>query len=924
MKFRLAATVAFVLSLQGASAQQFGGFPPLYRWQQIHTDTARVIFTPAAAVQAQRIAALLHRMAATEQQLGNRLQPISMVLHPNTTLANGYVALAPFRSELYLVPPSNIFEFGNLPWSDQLVVHEYRHVQQYNQFNHGLSRVAGFLLGQEARALANAASVPDWFFEGDAVYAETKLTPQGRGRQPYFFNSFNALWKEGRNYSWMKLRNGSYRDQVPDHYPLGYLLVNYGYQKYGPDFWRKVTQDASAFKGLFYPFQRAVKRYSGIPYRQFRNEALASYQHEVSRRRDQQGHREVVTDYLFPRVVGTDSLLYLKSGYQQIPAFFVRQGGTEKRIARRDISSEDWIGYGKGTLAYTAYSTHPRWSLIDYSDIVLLDVASGSRTRITHKQKYFTPSFSPGDSLLVAVHINDSLQCELHILDRQGNVLQRRRTGAGALFVHPQFVNNHTVVVGIRHASARMSLHLLDLQTMTFSQVLPATAATIGYFFPYNGKVYFTASLNGTDDLYELNLLAKTTFRLTTGGVGHYFASVDGNRVTWSEFTSNGFRIRQRSLDSLSRIEIPAGQWGLEQPPFNVAGADSAQNILETPARDFPVKPYPKTTGLLNVHSWRPYYTDPEFTFSIFSDNVLNTFSNELYYRYNQDENSHAVGFSTAYGGFFPVLTAGVEHTFERRFADTTRVYTYSNTDVRAGYYIPLNFTRGTSYKYLRFGTDVVYSVSNPTGASKGFLEGGSSVYLSHSLSWSQLRPRARQQIYPRLGYAVSGNGRHRLDAHGYQVLGNTALYLPGVLRTHSIILTGGVQSTDSVSRIFFSNRFANSRGYSDFYNPLMWKLSANYHLPLLYPEIGAANIVYLSRIRGNAFFDNTRYFNYRHEKVLDLASTGGEVYFDMRWWNEYNVTIGVRYSRLLDAAAGRASSANVWEIVLPVSLLPR
>ncbi|RYD92517.1 MAG: hypothetical protein EOP50_12600, partial [Sphingobacteriales bacterium] len=91
------------------------------------------------------------------------------MLHPNTTLANGYVGLAPFRSELYLVPGSNIFEFGNLPWSDQLAIHEYRHVQQYNQFNRGLSHLAGVVLGQEARALANAAAVPDWFFEGDAV-----------------------------------------------------------------------------------------------------------------------------------------------------------------------------------------------------------------------------------------------------------------------------------------------------------------------------------------------------------------------------------------------------------------------------------------------------------------------------------------------------------------------------------------------------------------------------------------------------------------------------------------------------------------------------------------------------------------------------------------------------------------------------------
>ncbi|TCZ68299.1 hypothetical protein E0486_14620 [Flaviaesturariibacter aridisoli] len=863
-------------------------------------------------------------MAATENGLGNRLRPVSMVLHSNTTVANGYVALAPFRSELYLVPGSNLFEFGNLPWSDQLVIHEYRHVQQYNQFNRGLSRVAGVLFGQEARALANAASVPDWFFEGDAVYAETRLTPQGRGRQPYFFNTFNALWKEGRQYSWMKLRNGSYRDLVPNHYPLGYMLVNYGYEKYGPDFWRKVTGDASAYKGLFYPFQRAVKRYSGSSFKQFRTEALGNYQHQVSRRRDEQAKREVVTDYQFPRVIGTDSLLYLKSGFQHLPAFYLRSGGAEHRIALRDISSEDWMSYGHGTIAYTAYSTNPRWSLIDYSDIMLLDVASGRRQRITHRQKYFTPAFAPSDSLLVAVHINDSLVSELHLLNRKGEVLKRRRTGVGALFVHPQFVNEQTIVVGIRHASARMSMHLLDLNTMTFSQVLPATAATIGFFYPAQGRVYFTSSLNGTDDLYELNLESNTVFRLTTGGVGHYFPTLSHGLVSWSEFTSNGFRIRQGALDSLPRVEVPAGQWGTEGLPFPVANADSAQNLLETPTGEYPVQPYPKSTGLINVHSWRPTYVDPEFTFSLYSDNVLNTFSNELYYRYNQNENAHAVGFNSSYAGWFPVITAAVDYTFERSFFDNVRRYTYSNTEARLGYYIPLNYSKGRTYKYLRFGTDAVYGQARPTGASKAFLANSSSVYLSHSVSWTQQLPRTRQQIYPRFGYAFSGNGRHRLDDYGYQLLGNGSVFLPGLLRTHSIVLSGGVQSTDSVSRRFFANRFANSRGYPDFYNPLMWRLSANYHLPLLYPEIGAANLLYLSRVRGNAFYDNTRYFNYQHKRVLDLASVGGEVFFDTRWWNEYNLSFGVRYSYLLQADRVGASSPHVWELVLPVNILPR
>ncbi|HZI01100.1 MAG TPA: hypothetical protein VEX63_08115, partial [Flavisolibacter sp.] len=225
MKYCYVAITLFILHFS-AGAQEFGGLPPSTRWRQIDTDTARVIFLKGASQQADRIATLIHRAAAdTFLNLGERLRKVNVVLQSRTTLANGYVALAPFRSEFFLVPGSNVFDFGNLPWYENLAIHEYRHVQQYNNFRHGVSKAFYYLFGEGGQALANALSVPDWFFEGDAVHAETALTTQGRGRLPLFLSAYNSLWLEDRNYNWMKLRNGSLKDYVPSHYHLGYLLT---------------------------------------------------------------------------------------------------------------------------------------------------------------------------------------------------------------------------------------------------------------------------------------------------------------------------------------------------------------------------------------------------------------------------------------------------------------------------------------------------------------------------------------------------------------------------------------------------------------------------------------------------------------------------------------------------------------------------
>jgi hypothetical protein len=102
-----------------------------------------------------------------------------------------------------------------------------------------------------------------------------------------------------------------------------------------------------------------------------------------------------------------------------------------------------------------------------------------------------------------------------------------------------------------------------------------------------------------------------------------------------------------------------------------------------------------------------------------------------------------------------------------------------------------------------------------------------------------------------------------------------------------------------------------------------MWKWGVNYHLPLLYPDWGFGQIVYFLRIRANAFFDNTTVKSLRTGFSTPLRSTGVELYFDTRWWNQQPVTFGIRYSRLLDADSyANPPNVNRWEFILPVILI--
>jgi len=185
----------------------------------------------------------------------------------------------------------------------------------------------------------------------------------------------------------------------------------------------------------------------------------------------------------------------------------------------------------------------------------------------------------------------------------------------------------------------------------------------------------------------------------------------------------------------------------------------------------------------------------------------------------------------------------------------------------------------------------------------------------------------ARQHIYPRLGYNFSLQLRDAISKYkSYQFFGSANVFLPGILSTHSIVLNGAFQERDT-ARALFADRFADARGYSSYYytnaGSRMWKLAANYHLPLWIPDWGFGNILYIQRIRTNLFYDFQRIYSDNKVNTADLRSTGLELYFDTNWWNQYPLTFGFRVSHLLDDDLITRTNGTYFEFIVPV-VIPR
>ena len=944
----------FSLTVIIAKAQGFGGnpAPASVKWKQINTDRVRVIFPYGLDSQAIRIANVTKLLGdITAKTIGGRQNKWSIILQNQTTIPNAYVRLAPVMSEFYMTPDQNSFSNGSLRWDDNLTIHENRHMQQFSNFNKGFTKVFSFFLGQEGQLLANGIAVPDYFFEGDAVWQESLVSSFGRGSLPSFYNAYKALWLAEKKYSWMKLRNGSYKDFIPDHYALGYKMTAYGYEKYGEDFWNKVTNDAVRFRGFFYPFNNAVKRYSGKSYKQFREDVFQYFKDRClpdTKSKDTgfiyltKEQKNNVIDYEIPYGLQDDSILVTKKSYNKINGFYIISKGKETKLRVRDIVIDDNYSYKNGKIVYAAYTSDARWAPNrDYSVIKILDIYTGKQRQITHKSKYFSPEINTAGTEILTVNVGIDGTNNLCRLDAiTGKLIYRIPNAENLFFTQTKYINANAAVSAVRNKDGNMSLVKVDLTTGTIENLTPFSFNLIGYPFVKGDTVYFNASSQNADKIFAVVLKDKKIYRLTNNINGVYYPTVNSKgELLFSAFSAGGYRLAKLDLKNVYWNEFSVLNFLKENNKFftdslfQMTGAGALNTLnahtkeQESKENNKPqISKYRKSFRLFNFHSRRPVIDDPEYGYSFFSDNVLSSFSNNISYIYNRSDRSHTLGFNTAFAGWFPVLNAGAEHSFNRTI-DTAfgKTVSYNAATLKAGVSIPLRFVGGRTNKLLSIGAGYNLEQYYYNGVSKNVFNNRALQYMNAFLSFSNISQQARQHVNPRWAQTLSLNYRDAFNfRNSHKFVAHASFYFPGIGRNHSLVINTAYQNRDTLPDLF-SKVFSYSRGYAALSTRRMYKLGVNYQLPVVYPDWGFANLLYFQRIRANAFYDYTNAKARVNNVLTEIinSSTGAEVYFDTKIWNAFPISFGVRYSHLLNTDLQHPTVKNRWEIMLPIGLIP-
>ncbi|PWV48991.1 hypothetical protein [Chitinophaga sp. S165] len=910
-------TFAFLLLLvipSTALAQTFGGNPPSLKWRQINSDTARIIFPAGLEKQGQRVADLVHYIDRhTRYSIGDRNKKVSIVLQNQTLQSNGYVQLGPFRSEFYLTPPPNSSDLGSLKWEDQLAIHEYRHVLQNRNFNQGVSKVVSYVLGEMGLAAATSIAVPNWFWEGDAVTMETALSSQGRGRLPAFFDGFRALSLEHKDYSYMKIRNGSYVDFTPNHYPLGYLMSMYGREHYGRTFWKDVTTDAVRYRGLFYAFSQSLKKRTGHNVTGFYRAMLQEYQplwNSYATQDSKPGKAlleapHTVTNYKYIYPVKPGEWIVYKDAYNRVAGFYLLDStGKQQLVTRPGMNFDDYFSYRNGRLVWTEARFHPRWSWKDYSVVKTYDMTTGHTRTLTHTSRYFSPDITTdGKKIIVAVTL-PSQQYGLQLLDGEtGAVIETLPNPNNWYYTYPKFsADEQWVISNVRNDRGQMAMVRQSLATGTTEQLTAFGDIVLGIPLVRRDTVYYTAAYKDADNLFALTLPDKKIYQVTAHANSVVHAAIDNSsqQVVYSAFGTKGCALYATPLSPENWQQIETGRsyhsaW--LKPDFQEGG-----NILDkVPHEQYDIRKYPKGTRLLNFHSWLPTFDDPDYSLTLYGNNILNTASTALGYTYNRNEGSSGFTGDFIYGALFPYLQAGAKYTFNRSdvFSGKGRLY-WKEMDLHGGFTIPLNLSSGLYSRSLSLSSMYHYLERYPQGNFR--FTNPSIQYIGNTLVFNNQRIRARQNIYSHFGqYVALQYNRSLTNVFAEQLFARADLYLPGLSANHSLVLQAAWQQRDTSRNYSFTDNFAYARGYNEPFYEHIYKLGVNYHFPIAYPDWGFAQLLYFMRIRGNVFYDYSRSYNFISKVNTQYRSAGGELFFDTKIGNVLPFTFGLRYSHLFD-----------------------
>lgn len=891
--------------------------PTSLHWYRLSTPHFRVIYPTGFDSTAQRTANRLERLyEPASASLQKQPRRISVLLQNQTTNSNGFVTLFPRRSEFFAVAPQDPGLLGTFDWLDLLAVHEYRHVVQNDKALQGYGRVLYTLLGNTGLGLP-LFTVPDWFAEGDAVSNETLLSTSGRGRIPNFDLGMRAnllanvdtssvgspgVHSHKKRFNYQKAVGGSYRDNVPNHYVLGYFLTTYLKRTYGPDVWSRVlNRNYRRFPWPF-AFSASIKDETGLKteglYQKTMDDLTETWQKEQAgltitpattfpvTAEKQASSRPVFTNYQHPQFLTDSTVLSVKNGLGDTPRLVIlNKKGQEKTIFVQGFPNDpDMLSASSTKACWIEFGYDPRWGQRIYSNIRILDLKTKKLTRLTHRARYTVAALSPDNSRLVVVENTDRYKIRLLVLDAKTGKIQKAIPNPdNEFYLHPRWKDNQTIVA-VALKNGRKTIQRIDIESGTRTDLLPRVNENISHPQPWGNYVLYNSPRSGIDNIYAVDTRSSQVFQVTSRPLAAYHAAVSpsGSRLAFEDFSATGYRIDDMPLEPATwkPVTEPVKEQGVRYfGPLLTLEPGAAQGRLAlkdsvSGAVAYAPSRFRRVANSLNVYSWGPVFssTGQALSVGLSSQDLLSTTQISVGYNYNQAERAGNAFALLSYQGLYPIIDVSFQRGSRSTSlyidrvapADSFRTDRWQYNQLTAGFRLPFQLTNSkysqnlslsAYYNYLHVtGYDLPYRYITEVGSA------GSLNALTYGFSYSRLLRQSKRDVAPRWGQTLSANYRNtpfggQLTSEQWGVQAN--LFFPGLAKHHSLRFRAGYQQQARGTYQFSSIVFF-PRGQLYVSDDQIKAGSVEYRLPIADTHWSLGRWLYIQRIKAGGFYDAT------------------------------------------------------------------
>ncbi len=906
----------------------FGAHPKGLDWQYVKSPAVNVIYPKGMKAQAMRVANMInYEKENCHGSIGEKAIKLNLVIQNQTVISNGYVGLAPFRSEFFSTPMQNMHYLGSLDWLDMLSIHEYRHALQYSNSKYGITKLLSFFFGEYGWAAGLNIAVPNWYFEGDAVITETALSQGGRGRMPSFTVQQRALAKDNINFDYQINRNGSYRYNIPNHYPLGYMMLTYLRNEEGNAVMPPILKRSTSYFSILYSFSRSLKKFTGYTTTNLYNaswlNAKAQWKEKVENTDLNETipvtkeNTKTVTNYHFPQYTQKGDIIALKSSYKENPHFVKITGEGEEKITELGFSMESHFDYANQKLVWTEFTQHPRRTNLTYSDICLYDIEKKTKQKITHKGKYFAPSLNSTATKIISVYITPNQVSSLREINVDTKVENTILTFNDGEFVSsPSYTQDDKSIVYLIKKNSKLALFKLDKKTKKKTQLCPWTSHIIGPPSVSDGFVYFSTSYTGIDNICRVSLDGnQSQEQISSVPIGAYEPSTlkGQNSVLFVEHTKNGKVISKMDISPelnkskvLKNIAEPVDMSWQDE----VAAKEEGGNILnKIPKTEYETAPYTGLLRDLTLHSWViiPDHQNPQI--NVYFNNYLNDISASIGAGYNTVEGGTNYNAQVSIAKWYPIISLiafqGNRKTDFLDNSDILREVSFNETKFGLNVGLPLKWLNG-SYAY-GIGTNLgIYQqhTSNLINLQDNTsLPNKNPAYnsISAKVDFYWIKRSAYQNLATKMGIKSSFQFQTNINSSDNQrIFASTKLYLPGLAKNHSFRLSGGYQKELLSNSFQYMDIFQYTRGFELSPNDEYLRLSVEYSFVLSYPDMGFVGITYFKRVSANFFYDYGQSSFIKNNLNTNYQSAGMEIIFENTVLNLIPMGFGLRLTQPL------------------------